>query len=76
LDGTYKAGATFVKSLSRDLAPKFGSTLVKPGLGLGVFVAMCGTAYMAHFNAPNFFVDARVEIKLRAPHAIDATLSP
>ena len=58
LDGTYKAGATFVKSLSRDLAPKFGSTLVKPGLGLGVFVAMCGTAYMAHFNAPNFFVDA------------------
>jgi amino acid permease len=76
LDGTYKAGATFVKSLSRDLAPKFGSTLVKPGLGLGVFVAMCGTAYMAHFNAPNFFVDARVEIKFRTPHAIDATSSP
>ena len=33
LDGTYKAGATFVKSLSRDLAPKFGSTLVKPVVG-------------------------------------------
>ena len=58
LDGTYKAGSTFVRTLPKALGPKFGSTLVKPGLGLGVFVAMCGTAYMAHFNAPNFFVDA------------------
>ena len=30
---------------------------MKPGLGLGVFVAMCGTACMAP-SRPNFFVDA------------------
>ena len=60
LDGTYAAGGAFAEQLVASGArlPAFGSAT---GLGsprLGVFMAMCGTAYMAHFNAPSFFKDA------------------
>jgi len=59
-DGAYAAGGQFC---ARGAAPAFGATLGLASPRLGVFVAMCGTAYMAHFNAPAFFEDAGRDVK-------------
>ena len=60
LDGTYAAGGRFAKECG---VATFGDTLGFGSVNLGVYLAMCGTAYMAHFNAPSFFQDAGKKMK-------------
>ena len=57
LDGTYGAGGALVKSVPSSLAPVFGARGLAGLKSARVFVllSMLGTAYMAHFNAPDFF---------------------
>ncbi|KAJ1460470.1 transmembrane amino acid transporter protein-domain-containing protein [Pelagophyceae sp. CCMP2097] len=60
LDGSYAPGGKFAMALAAagGVAPKFGAGIMARPARLGVFVAMLGTAFMAHFNAPSFYTEA------------------
>mmetsp|Transcript_39583 Transcript_39583/g.45094 ORF Transcript_39583/g.45094 Transcript_39583/m.45094 type:complete len:494 (-) Transcript_39583:137-1618(-) len=56
-----KAGGKFVEQVAADLKPVFGeagwSSVFSPKSL--IFVCMLSTAYMAHFNAPKFFLELK-----------------
>lgn len=63
-DGSYLAGGVFgdaVATAGTATATTILDTMLTPRIA--VFVAMLGTAYMAHFNAPSFLADAGRNLK-------------
>lgn len=75
LGGTYKLGVPAVKGskaaaipagkyladVASNFQPKFGDLGAKAALSPNTFILICmlSTAYMAHFNAPKFFVELK-----------------
>ena len=60
LDGTYAAGGTFLSSLSASLQPSFGKrglNVISPSIL--VLTSMGATAYLAHFTAPDFYLNLK-----------------
>ena len=60
--GAYKLPAgKFVADIAKEVQPSFGSTGAAGVLSPNSFIliGMLGTAYMAHFNAPKFFIELK-----------------
>lgn len=56
LDGTYAAGGAFLATLNESLRPSFGAkgvNFLSPSTL--VLTSMAATAYLCHFNAPDFY---------------------
>lgn len=67
-DGSYGVSGRFVEDLPFDLSPRFGppedlSDLLNPNIFL--LVSMLSTAYMAHYNAPKFYLELKNNTLLR-----------
>jgi amino acid permease len=61
LDGSYSVGGDLAEQLSSNLKPSFGSKGVASVLSADslILVCMLSTAYMAHFNAPKFYLELK-----------------
>jgi len=59
--GAYVASGKFAKDLPAALRPKFGSVGAAGAWNAktSILIGMLSTAYMAHFNAPKFFVELK-----------------
>lgn len=67
-DGSYGVTGQFVNDLPFDLSPRFGppedlADLMTPNLFL--LVSMLSTAFMAHYNAPKFYLELKNNTLLR-----------
>jgi len=59
-DGSYAPGGAFVASLAEDLKPKFdGQSMFNCGLPAMVLISNLGLAFIAHFNAPRYYMELR-----------------
>lgn len=59
MDGSYAVGGNLVEGVAKNLQPNFGSKgwqSVKDPSSL-ILVCMLSTAFMAHFNAPKFYLE-------------------
>jgi sodium-coupled neutral amino acid transporter 11 len=59
VDGSYAAGGKFNSAIAAVLRPKFTSIASAPILNSQIFVlvSMLATAFLAHYNAPKFYVE-------------------
>lgn len=68
------AGGRYVADVAADLRPQFGTVGASGALSPNVFILVCllSTAYMAHFNAPKFYVELK-DNTLRRYNAVVAS---
>ncbi|KAL3816951.1 hypothetical protein ACHAXA_001779 [Cyclostephanos tholiformis] len=61
LRGSYAIGGGYAADVASSLRPRFGDVGAMGAFGPNVFILVCmlSTAYMAHFNAPKFYVELR-----------------
>jgi len=60
LDGTYNESSPnekFIQDVSSDLQPYFGNEAHIWNVHALTFICMLATAYVAHYNAPRFYVE-------------------
>lgn len=62
MDGSYGVTGRFIRDLPLDLSPRFGrpedlGDLLNPNIFL--LVSMLSTAFMAHYNAPKFYLELK-----------------
>lgn len=60
-DGSYATGGKFLADIADDLQPKFGDLGALSALSSKTLILICmlSTAYMAHFNAPKFYIELK-----------------
>lgn len=60
-DGSYKSGGRFFKDISDAMKPSFGARLpgYTPSYVVFILISMISTAYVAHYNAPKFWIDLK-----------------
>jgi len=61
LDGSYSEGGNLLGHVGTDLVPRFGDKGIVSVFSSNALILVCmlSTAYMAHFNAPKFYLELK-----------------
>lgn len=75
--GAYAKGGKFATAVAPSLQPKFGKVGAEGVLSpqAAILVAMLSTAFMAHFNAPKFFVELKDNTEARFNKLVGASFA-
>ena len=73
-DGAHGGGGRYAADVAAHLRPRFGDVGASGAMSPDVFILVCllSTAYMAHFNAPKFYVELK-DNTLRRYNAVVAS---
>jgi sodium-coupled neutral amino acid transporter 11 len=75
IDGSYSPGGLYFKSIAESLRPSFGKFGTKLNSSIFILISMMSTAFVAHYNAPKFWVSLKDRSTSRYNTVVTAAFS-